>query len=69
MCVCWVSIRKKGWRLYDLDKHEFFVSRDVIFSEEEFPFANTEAATVSVKEFDEEDKLWAPIAVGPIFGG
>lgn len=31
---------KKGWQLYDLEKNEFFVSRDVIFKENEFPFSN-----------------------------
>lgn len=30
---------KKGWRLYDLEKLEFFVSRDVVFSEAQFSFA------------------------------
>ncbi|XP_010473846.1 PREDICTED: uncharacterized protein LOC104753269 [Camelina sativa] len=30
---------KKGWRLYDLEKAQFFVSRDVVFSETEFPYA------------------------------
>lgn len=29
---------KKGWRLYNLDTEEFFVSRDVEFSESSFPF-------------------------------
>ena len=29
---------KKGWKLYDLDTREFFVSRDVQFFEESFPF-------------------------------
>ncbi|XP_010278082.1 PREDICTED: uncharacterized protein LOC104612388 [Nelumbo nucifera] len=29
---------KKGWRLYDLDTNEFFVSRDVVFSEHIFPY-------------------------------
>ncbi|KAJ3704232.1 hypothetical protein LUZ61_007937 [Rhynchospora tenuis] len=29
---------KKGWRVYDLETSEFVVSRDVIFSEHEFPF-------------------------------
>ncbi|GAA0163207.1 hypothetical protein LIER_39554 [Lithospermum erythrorhizon] len=29
---------KKGWKLYDLDRCEFFVSRDVQFYEEEFSF-------------------------------
>ena len=30
---------KKGWRLYDLEKRDFFVARDVVFSEGVFPFA------------------------------
>jgi len=29
---------KKGWRLYDIETNEFFVSRDVKFSETDFPF-------------------------------
>ncbi|KAJ3704813.1 hypothetical protein LUZ61_008518 [Rhynchospora tenuis] len=29
---------KKGWRVYDLETSEFAASRDVIFSENEFPF-------------------------------
>ncbi|CAA7027431.1 unnamed protein product [Microthlaspi erraticum] len=29
---------KKGWRLYDLEKDQFFVSRDVQFQENVFPF-------------------------------
>ncbi|RVW88859.1 Retrovirus-related Pol polyprotein from transposon RE2 [Vitis vinifera] len=31
---------KKGWRLYDLESGEYFVSRDVIFVEVEFPCFN-----------------------------
>jgi len=30
---------KKGWKLYDLESHEYFVSRDVKFYEHAFPFA------------------------------
>ncbi|KAL2927193.1 Retrovirus-related Pol polyprotein from transposon RE1 [Bienertia sinuspersici] len=33
---------KKGWKVYDLDTNEFFVSRDVRFYEYEFPFAQSE---------------------------
>ena len=33
--------RKKGWRLYDLERQDFFVSRDVVFSEDVFPLAQT----------------------------
>ncbi|XP_074301369.1 uncharacterized protein LOC141632753 [Silene latifolia] len=32
---------KKGWYLYDLDRWEFFVSRDVKFYEDQFPFMTT----------------------------
>lgn len=28
---------KKGWRLFDLEKQEFWVSRDVVFYEDKFP--------------------------------
>ncbi|KAL1194230.1 Retrovirus-related Pol polyprotein from transposon RE1 [Cardamine amara subsp. amara] len=31
---------KKGWNLYDLDTKEMFVSRDVVFVENTFPFAS-----------------------------
>lgn len=31
----------KGWKLYDLDTHEYFVSRDVVFAETEFPFSRS----------------------------
>ncbi|XP_057984651.1 uncharacterized protein LOC131169439 [Hevea brasiliensis] len=34
------SFEKKGWRLYDLETKEYFVSRDVVFAETEFPYAN-----------------------------
>lgn len=37
---------KKGWRLYDLEKKEFFVSRDVVFKEDEFPFSVPVAESV-----------------------
>lgn len=29
---------KKGWKLFDLDKNEYFVSRDVVLVENEYPF-------------------------------
>ena len=37
---------KKGWKLFDLDRKEFFVSRDVKFFEETFPFCDPEAANI-----------------------
>ncbi|KAH7541938.1 hypothetical protein FEM48_Zijuj02G0020400 [Ziziphus jujuba var. spinosa] len=37
---------KKGWKLFDLDKKEFFVSRDVKFFEDVFPFGNPGAVNI-----------------------
>ena len=33
---------KKGWKVYDLETGEVFVSRDVIFQEENFPFEQSQ---------------------------
>ena len=52
---------KKEWRLYDLEKLEFFVSRDVVFSEVEFPFAPL-LQSISNKVADDINGLWAPIS-------
>lgn len=30
---------KKGWKVYDIERNEFLVSRDVVFREDVFPFA------------------------------
>ncbi|KAK3028580.1 hypothetical protein RJ639_039271 [Escallonia herrerae] len=38
---------KKGWRLYDLETREFFVSRDVDFFETDFPYAILEKGTTN----------------------
>lgn len=32
---------KKAWRLYDLETNEFFISRDVVFFEDQFPGMGT----------------------------
>ncbi|KAL1200788.1 Retrovirus-related Pol polyprotein from transposon RE1 [Cardamine amara subsp. amara] len=32
---------KKGWRVYDLQTHKIFTSRDVVFTESSFPFASS----------------------------
>ena len=37
---------KKGWRLYDLEQHTFFYSRDVSFHEDTLPFAQAIHDTV-----------------------
>ncbi|GAA0176499.1 hypothetical protein LIER_29479 [Lithospermum erythrorhizon] len=56
---------KKGWRLYDLSSHEFFISRDVVFYENEFPYFSsativvpsivTPAVSENVSEFGSDD--------------
>lgn len=33
-------VGKKAWRLFDIEANTYLVSRDVIFYEEEFPYAN-----------------------------
>ncbi|RVW73678.1 Retrovirus-related Pol polyprotein from transposon RE2 [Vitis vinifera] len=37
---------KKGWKLFDLDTKELFVSRDVKFFEDVFPFGNPSAVNI-----------------------
>ena len=34
---------KKGWKVYDLENREIFISRDVVFDESIFPFAKNQA--------------------------
>ena len=31
---------KKGWKVYDLDTGDLFISKDVVFFEDIFPYAN-----------------------------
>ena len=38
---------KKGWKLFDLDAREFFVSRDVKFFEDIFPFVHPDKANIT----------------------
>jgi len=39
---------KKGWTVCDLEIFETFVSRDVIFCENQFPFATQEKKDLAV---------------------
>ncbi|XP_021746631.1 uncharacterized protein LOC110712474 [Chenopodium quinoa] len=43
---------KKGWRLYDLEAKVFFVSRDVKFIEDVFPFATPEDVNIEPHVYD-----------------
>lgn len=50
---------KKAWRLYDLTTHEFFESRDVVFSETKFPGVDTgEYVTPPLHTFDPTIDDW-----------
>lgn len=40
---------KKGWRLFDLENKSFFVSRDVKFFENQFPFTENTPTTIRSK--------------------
>ena len=35
---------QKGWKVYDLDKKEFLISRDVVFYENEFPMVSVQVS-------------------------
>lgn len=51
---------KKGWKLYDLETHEYFVSRDVKFFEKEFPFAtNPPRNVVTPMLANNDDGAWS----------
>lgn len=43
----------------------FFVSRDVVFSETEFPFSQSSSMEATVVE-EEEQELWAPLSNGSL---
>lgn len=44
---------KKGWRVFDLEKKEFFISRDVRFVEDVFPFSTNSPVTPPVSSVTE----------------
>lgn len=61
------TFRKKGWRVYNTDIGVVSVSRDAIFIEYEFPFADfvtkspsssLSFSSVSLKQFFMRMKLW-----------
>ena len=62
---------KKGWKLYDLDSKEFFVSRDVKFFEDVYPFLSPEDVNIDpttlvpdndLIHFDFDDDFGSPIS-------
>ena len=51
---------KKGWKLYDLETHEYFLSRDIKFFEKEFPFAINQPQNVVTHVLaNSEDGAWS----------
>lgn len=64
--VCLRITGKKGWRLHDLEKKEFFVSRDVVFSETKFPYSQATNLQLIREDEDEGQLLWAPMNEGMI---
>nr|AAD19784.1 putative retroelement pol polyprotein [Arabidopsis thaliana] len=52
---------KKGWKVYDIERNEFLVSRDVIFREEVFPYAGVNSSTLASTSLPtvSEDDDWA----------
>ena len=48
---------KKGWKVYDVDSVELFVSRDVLFYEDIFPYMNPNKScenSMHMRIFDRE---------------
>lgn len=41
---------KKGWRLYDIENRDFFVSRDVVFYENHFPYSEPPPSNPNVTD-------------------
>ena len=48
VCLWGILLGRKDWRLYDLEKREFFVSRDVKFFEDAFPFLNPDDINIDL---------------------
>lgn len=59
---------QKAWRVYDLARNVFFTSRDVVFSELEFPFASSpvipraSSPPVSLAVFEDPLPIHTPLA-------
>ncbi|KAG7578454.1 Retrotransposon gag domain [Arabidopsis thaliana x Arabidopsis arenosa] len=62
---------QKGWRVYDLEKSEFIVSRDVVFQEDVFPYQSLEPRSIdpslgSIDPSHFEDDEFRPGTTGSI---
>lgn len=55
MCVLEYITGKKGFHLYDIESESFFISRDVKFFEDIFPFLSTSNSTKTPIPFPSSD--------------
>lgn len=54
---------KRGWSLFDLETEEIFVSRDVVFAENEFPYISFASSSSSVNQILDDD--WMVVESDP----
>lgn len=52
--ICWLSLRKKGWRLFDSESKQFVVSCDAVFCETKIPY---DAASLHDNTEDSQNEL------------
>jgi len=50
VCLLGIHLDKKGWKLFDLEKEVFLVSRDIHFIEEVFPFQEGQTIKLQVAQ-------------------
>ena len=57
---------QKGWKVFDIEQDRFFISRDVIFREDVFPFAEkpTSAPSLAVPIVSDSDWCMPPVDRG-----
>lgn len=49
---------KKGYKVYDMERDEFVISRDVVFREDVFPYATTSAPATTIIPVENIDEDW-----------
>ena len=57
---------QKGWKVFDLSTEEFFISRDVVFQENEFPFSaqprDLSITQPALAQFDDDLEITGPVS-------
>ncbi|XP_010470454.1 PREDICTED: uncharacterized protein LOC104750360 [Camelina sativa] len=60
---------KKGWKVYDLERNEFIISRDMVFNEDVFPYDQASSSSpVVVSPATSHDDDWA-LSSSPLVRG